>query len=74
MQCKIGPDYKAILGTHVQNKCKCTSLIKREKREKPHGKKPSPKKRDKEDAWMDGVIKTPPLQHTSNIYIERKEE
>ena len=22
----------------------------------------------KQDAWMDGVIKTPPLWHTSNIY------
>ena len=26
---------------------------------KPRGRKPSPKKRDEEDAWMDGVIKTP---------------
>ena len=22
----------------------------------------------KQDAWMDGVIKTPPLPHTSSIY------
>ena len=22
----------------------------------------------RQDAWMDGVIKTPPLQHTSSIY------
>ena len=46
----------------------CTSPIKWGKREKPRGKKPPPKKEMKEDAWMDGVIKTPPLWHTSNIY------
>ena len=38
------------------------------KERKTTWEKPSPKKRDKEDAWMDGVIKTPPLRHTSNIY------
>ena len=55
----MGPNYEAILGTHVHNECK--SLIKQGKREKPRGKKPPPKREMKEDAWMDGVIKTPPL-------------
>ena len=40
-----------------------------EKEGKPHGKNPPPKREMKrQDAWMDGVIKTPPLRHTSSIY------
>ena len=40
-----------------------------EKDGKPHGKNPPPKRdMKKQDAWMDGVIKTPPLQYTSCIY------
>ena len=31
---------------------------KSEKEGKPHGKNPPPKREMKEDAWMDGVIKT----------------
>ena len=33
------------------------------------GKNPPPKREMKKDAWMDGVIKTPPLRHTS-MYIK----
>ena len=60
----MGPGYEAILGTHVQN-AKCKSPIKRGKREKPRGKKPPPKREMRKDAWMDRVIKTHPLRHTS---------
>ena len=28
----------------------------------------------RQDAWMDGVIKTPPLQHTSSIYNREEGE
>ena len=28
----------------------------------------------KRDAWMDGVIKAPPLQHTSSIYKSEENE
>ena len=41
---------------------------------KPHGKIPPPKREMKGDTWMDGVIKTPPLQHTSSIYKREKGE
>ena len=56
-----------LLGTHVQRNA---ISHKAEKEGKPHGKKPSPKKRDENthDVWMDGVIKTPPLRHTSSMY------
>ena len=39
---------------------------------KPHGKNPPPKREMKKDAWMDGVIKTPPLRHAFDIYIREK--
>ena len=42
---------------------------KAEKEGKHHWKNPPPKREMKgQDAWMDGVIKTPPLRHTSSIY------
>ena len=42
---------------------------KAKKEGKPHGKKPPPKREIKRhDVWMDGVIKTPSLRHTSSIY------
>ena len=45
----------------VQMKCNAISH-KVEKERKPHGKNPHPKREmKKQDAWMDGVIKTPPL-------------
>ena len=52
-----------MLGTHVQMQCKEISL-KIEKEGKHHGKNPPPKRKIsaiKKDAWMDEVIKTPPL-------------
>ena len=58
-----------MLGTHVQKAMK--SLYKMGKEGEPHGKKPSPKREIStinKDAWMDGLIKTPPLWHTSIIY------
>ena len=49
----MGPDYKAMLGTHVQKKCSTYNVMqcneishKVEKEGKPHGKKPPPKQRD----------------------------
>ena len=68
----MGPGYEAILGTHVHNECK--SPKKRGKREKPRGKKPPPNREMRKDAWMDGVIKTPPLRHTSMYIQERMEK
>ena len=45
-----------MLGTHAHNAHKV------EKEGKPHGKNPPPKREmKKQDAWMDVVIKTPPL-------------
>ncbi len=55
-----------MLGTHVHNENAISH--KAEKEGKPHGKNPTPNKEMKRDAWMDGVIKTPPLGHTSSIY------
>ena len=55
----MGPDNQALLGTHVHNGM--LSLIKWRKRENHLGENPTPKREMKEDAWMDGVIKTPPL-------------
>ena len=55
-------------------KCQCKSPIKWGKREKARGKKPPPKREMKEDVWMDGIIKTPRLQHTFDIYIREKWE
>ena len=69
----MGPGYEAILGTHVHNECKCKSFIKWGKREKPRGKKPPPKREMKEDAWMDGVIKTPHYD-IHPIYTKEKDE
>ena len=51
-----------MLGTHVHNENSISHKV--EKEEKPHGKNPPPKREMKRDAWMDGVIKTTPLQHT----------
>ena len=61
-----------MLGTHVHT----TISHKAEKEGKTHGKNPPPKREMKNthDVWMDGVIKTPPLQHTSSIYIREKSE
>ena len=72
----MGPDYQAILGTHVQNECicKCTSPIKWGKRENNVGENHPPKREMRKDAWMDGVIKTPPLGHTSMYIQERMEK
>ena len=58
---------------HVRYPCtkskKNASSHNVEKERKPHGKNPPPKREMKiQDAWMDGVIKTPLLQHTSCIY------
>ena len=70
----MGPGYKAILGTHVQNeKCKCTSPIKWGKREKPRGKKPSPKKRD-ERGCMDGWSNQDPPIMKYIQYIHKRME
>ena len=44
------------------------NLSQRKERGKIMGKNPPPKREMIEDAWMDGVIKTPPLRHTSGIY------
>ena len=41
---------------------------------KPHGKKPPPKREMKEDAWMDGVIKTPPHYDIHPIYTIENDE
>ena len=58
-----------MLGTHVQNVKNNSSSHKVEKERKSHGKNPPPKREmKKQDAWMDGVIKRPPLQHISCIY------
>ena len=65
----MGLSYEAILGTHVHNECKCKSLIKRGKREKPHGKKPSPKNRD-EIGCMDGCSNQDPPIMTYIQYIQ----
>ena len=52
---------------------KCKSLIKRGKRENHVGKSPPPKREMKEDAWMDGVIKTPHY-NIHPIYTIEKDE
>ena len=54
----MGPGYQAMLGTHVHNEIQYRKM---EKEGKPHGKNPPPKREMKRDAWMDGVIKIPPL-------------
>ena len=54
-------DGSQLLG-HVRYPCTYCNAIshKVEKEKKPHGKNPPPKREMKrEDAWMDGVIKTP---------------
>ena len=44
--------------------------LKTEKEGKPHGKSPPPKREmKKQDAWMDAVIKTPPIT-TYIMYIQ----
>ena len=56
-----------MLGTHVHNENAISHKL--EKEGKPHGKNPPPTREMKKlDAWMDGVIKNPPLRHTSSIY------
>ena len=65
MKCRMGLGYQAMLGTQVHNEIS----HKEEKEEKPHGKNPPPKKEIKKDVSMDGVIWTPPLEQTPNIYI-----
>ena len=55
----MGPGYQAMLGTHVHNDMQISH--KAEKEGKPHGKNHPPKREMNKDAWMDGVIKTPPL-------------
>ena len=61
----MGPGYEAMVGTHVHNECKCKSLINWGKREKPRGKKPSPRKSD-ERGCMDGWSnQDPPI--TKNV-------
>ena len=63
----MGPNYKAMLGTHVHNENAISHKV--EKGEKLHGKNPPPKREMKrQDVWMNEVIKTLPLQHTSRIY------
>ena len=54
-----------MLGTQVHNEIS----HKAEKEGKPRGKNPPPKREINMDASMDGVIRTPPLGHTPNIYI-----
>ncbi|KGJ50978.1 hypothetical protein CIAN88_23835 [[Clostridium] innocuum] len=49
---------------------KCITLIKWRKRENLMGKTLPQKERRKQDAWMDGVLKTPQELHTSCIYKE----
>ena len=58
---------------HVRYPCTNINAIshKVEKEGKPHGKKPSPKREMKEDAWMDGVIKTP-YYDIHQVYIIEK--
>ena len=46
---------------------------KLEKEEKPHGKKSPPKRDMKEDAWMDGLIKTPHYD-IHPVYTQEKNE
>ena len=64
-------DGSQLLG-HFRYPCtkfkKNASSHKVEKERKPHGKNPPPKREMKEDAWMDGVIKTLPLCYASCIY------
>ena len=48
-----------MLGTHVHNEDAISHKVGKEG--KPHGKNPPPKREIKKDAWMDGVIRTPPL-------------
>ena len=56
-----------MLGTHVHNENAISHKV--EKEGKPCGKNHPPKREMKrQDSWMDGVIKTPPLRHTSSIY------
>ena len=55
----MDPGYKAMLGTQVHNANAISHKV--EKEGKPHGKNPPPKREIRKDAWMDGVIKTPPL-------------
>ena len=54
----MGLNYQAMLGTHVHNEKEISHKV--EKEVKPCGKNPTPKREmEKQDAWMDGVIKTP---------------
>ena len=55
----MGPGYKAMLGTQVYNANAISH--KAEKEGKITWKKIPPKREMKEDAQMDGGIKTPPL-------------
>ena len=59
-----------MLGTQVHN----AISHKVEKERKPRGENPPPKREMKRDAWMDGVIKAPPLRHTSSIYKSEEGE
>ena len=53
---------------------RCNAIShKVEKEGKPHGKNPHPKREmKKQDAWMDGVIKTP--QDIHQVYTKEKYE
>ena len=70
----MGPNYWAMLGTHVHNENLFSHKVKKEG--KPRGKNPLPKREMKNthDVWMDRVIKIPPLQHISTIYNREKRE
>ena len=68
----MDPGYQAMLGTHVHNANAISHKVGKEG--KPHGKNPPPKREMKGDAWMDEVIKTPPLRHTPSIYKKEKGE
>ena len=60
----MGPSYKAMLGTHVHNENEISHKV--EKEGKPHGENPPPKREiKKQDAWMDGVVKTPSTHRES---------